>query len=104
MSYLFDERKREDGDLIVKTERQPIPASQKRRPWALGHKTFDLSLTFTRYIPYKKVRRRSKMSSSKYYGPGARPHDHKLRKYLSRKLDSSYLDFFLTKFFNKLHI
>ena len=25
-----------------------------------------------------------------------RPHDHKLRKYLSLKLDSNYLDFFLT--------
>ena len=42
----------------------------------LGHKnidqlTFDLRLTFTLYIPYKKVRRRSKVSSSEFYGPGS---------------------------------
>ena len=31
-------------------------------PLNIDQLTFDLSLTFTLYIPYKKVRRRSKVS------------------------------------------
>lgn len=44
--------------------------------WARGHKsktiTLLLCLTLSLYIPFLKVRMRSKQSSSNLYGPGAR--------------------------------
>lgn len=33
--------------------------------------TFDLDLTFQLYFPFSKVRLKSKVSSSKFFGPGA---------------------------------
>lgn len=39
--------------------------------WCWSKKKIDLSLTFQLYVPFVKERLRSKLSSSKFYGPGA---------------------------------
>ena len=48
-----------------------IPGSRVINLDVIDELTFDLTLTLTLYIPYKKVRVRSKVSSSKFYDPDA---------------------------------
>ena len=52
----------------------------------------------------QKMRLGSKVSSSKFYGRRARPHDLKLRRYLSLNLNFKYLKFNMTQSFNDLKI